>query len=186
MKWYQLDIPSVLEECKTRPEGLTAQEVEERLTQFGPNSLPEEVGLSRLKILLHQFKSPLIYILIVAAIVTALLGEFIDTGVIVAVVILNAVVGYFQEYKAETSVRALKSMVVARARVIREGKEGEIATEDLVPGDIVLLASGAKVPADLRLVEVTELRAEEAALTGESVPVEKTTEANSRRQPHCR
>jgi Ca2+-transporting ATPase len=177
MKWYQLDIPAVLEECKTRPEGLTAQEVEERLTQFGPNSLPEEVGLSRLKILLHQFKSPLIYILIVAAIVTALLGEFIDTGVIVAVVILNAVVGYFQEYKAETSVRALKNMVVARARVIREGKEAEIATVDLVPGDIVLLASGAKVPADLRLVDVTELRAEEAALTGESVPVEKMTEA---------
>jgi len=176
MKWYQLDIPAVLEECKTRPEGLTALEVEERLTQYGPNSLPEEAGLSRLKILLHQFKSPLIYILIVAAIVTALLGEFIDTGVIVAVVILNAIVGYFQEYKAETSVRALKSMVVARARVIREGKEREIATEDLVPGDVVLLASGAKVPADLRLVEVTELRAEEAALTGESVPVEKTAE----------
>lgn len=177
MKWYQLNANEIFAECKTRPEGLTAQEVEERLTQFGPNSLPEEVGLSRLKILLHQFKSPLIYILIFAAIVTALLGEFIDTGVIVAVVILNAVVGYFQEYKAETSVRALKNMVVARARVIREGKEGEIATEDLVPGDIVLLASGARVPADLRLVDVTELRAEEAALTGESVPVEKTTEA---------
>ena len=174
MRWYQLDTSAVFTELKTRPKGLTAQEVEERLTQLGPNSLPEEAGLSRLKILLHQFKSPLIYILIVAAIVTALLGEFIDTGVIVAVVILNAIVGYFQEYKAETSVRALKSMVVARARVIREGKEGEIATEDLVPGDIVLLASGAKVPADLRLVEVTELRAEEAALTGESVPVEKT------------
>lgn len=177
MKWYQLEASAVFSELKTRPEGLAAREVEERLNQYGPNSLPEETGLSRLKILLHQFKSPLIYILIVAAIVTAILGEFIDTGVIVAVVILNAVVGYFQEYKAETSVRALKGMVVAKARIIREGKEGEIATEDLVPGDIVLLASGAKVPADLRLVDVTELRAEEAALTGESVPVEKTTEA---------
>lgn len=177
MKWYQLEASAVFSELKTHPEGLTAREVEERLNQYGPNSLPEETGLNRLKILLHQFKSPLIYILIVAAIVTAIFGEFIDTGVIVAVVILNAVVGYFQEYKAETSVRALKSMVVAKARIIREGKEGEIATENLVPGDIVLLASGAKVPADLRLVDVTELRAEEAALTGESVPVEKTTEA---------
>lgn len=176
MKWYQLDTPAVLEKLKTRQDGLTAREVEERLKEYGPNSLPEEMGLSRLKILVHQFKSPLIYILIVAAVVTALLGEFIDTGVIVAVVILNAVVGYFQEYKAETSVRALKSMVVARARVIREGKEAEIATENLVPGDIVVLASGAKVPADLRLVDVTELRAEEAALTGESLPVEKTAE----------
>lgn len=111
-----------------------------------------------------------------AAIVTALLGEYIDTGVIVAVVILNAIVGYFQEYKAETSVRALKNMVVSRARVLREGREGEIPSEEIVPGDIVFLASGAKVPADLRLFDVNELRVEEAALTGESVPVEKTVE----------
>ena len=179
MRWYQLDTSAVFTELKTRPKGLTAQEVEERLTQLGPNSLPEEAGLSRLKILLHQFKSPLIYILIVAAIVTALLGEFIDTGVIVAVVILNAIVGYFQEYKAETSVRALKSMVVARARVIREGKEGEIATEDLVPGDIVLLASGAKVPADLRLVEVTELRPKRQPSPGNLF-------LSRRRQAYCR
>ena len=174
MKWYQLNIDAVYTECGTRSEGLAALEVEERLKQYGPNSLPEEEGLSRLKVLLHQFKSPLIYILIVAAVVTAILGEYIDTGVIAAVVILNAVVGYFQEYKAETSVRALKGLVVAKARVIRDGKEEEVPSEGLVPGDIVLLASGAKVPADLRLVEVNELRAEEAALTGESVPVEKT------------
>lgn len=173
MKWYQMDIPAVLDAHKTRPEGLSTREAEERLKQYGTNSLPEEEGLSRLAILLHQFKSPLIYILIIAAIVTALLGDYIDTGVIGAVVILNAVVGFFQEYKAETSVRALKGMVVAKARVIRGGKEGDIPTEELVPGDIVLLASGVKVPADVRLMEVTELRAEEAALTGESLPVEK-------------
>lgn len=177
MKWYQLDTKTVFTESGARPEGLTALEVEERLQRFGPNSLPEEEGLSRLKILLHQFKSPLIYILIVAAIVTAILKEYIDTGVIVAVVILNAIVGYLQEFKAETSVRALKNMVVAKARVLREGKEEEVPSQDLVPGDIVLLASGAKVPADLRLFEVNELRAEEAALTGESLPVQKTVNA---------
>lgn len=176
MKWYQLSTEEVLKKCRTRLEGLTEFEVEERRKEFGPNKLPEETGISRLKILLHQFMSPLIYILIVAAIVTALLGEYIDTGVIVAVVILNAIVGYFQEYKAETSVRALKNMVVSRARVLREGREREIPSEEIVPGDIVFLASGAKVPADLRLFDVNELRVEEAALTGESVPVEKTVE----------
>lgn len=174
MKWHQLDKAAVLAECRTRVEGLTASEAEERLREHGPNRLPEEEGLSRLTVLLHQFKSPLIYILIVAAVVTAILKEYIDTGVIVAVVILNAIVGFFQEYKAETSVRALKGMVVAKARVVRDGKEMEIPSEELVPGDIVLLASGAKVPADLRLVEITELRTEEAPLTGESLPVEKT------------
>ncbi|PIV21927.1 MAG: ATPase, partial [Deltaproteobacteria bacterium CG03_land_8_20_14_0_80_45_14] len=173
MKWYQLEENEVLKKLETSEGGLSDSEAGKRLETYGPNKLPEAEGLSRLKILLHQFTSPLIYILMVAAVVTAFLGEYIDTGVIVAVLILNAVIGYFQEYKAETSVRALKSMVVPRARVVREGKEKEIPSEDLVPGDIVLLASGGKVPADLRLFKTTELKIEEAALTGESVPVEK-------------
>ena len=176
MRWHQLDIQEVFNQCNTSAEGLKRAEVEERLKYYGLNTLPEQEALSRFKILLHQFKSPLIYILIVAAVVTTLLEEYIDTGVIVAVVILNAIVGFFQEYKAETSLRALKRMVVAKARVIRDGKEEEIPSEELVPGDIVLLSSGIKVPADLRLVEVIELRADEAALTGESVPVEKRTD----------
>ncbi|MDD5008585.1 MAG: HAD-IC family P-type ATPase [Syntrophorhabdaceae bacterium] len=177
MKWHQLETDEVLRECNTRLEGLTPTEVEGRQKQYGPNRLPETEDVSKLRLLLHQFTSPLIYILLVAAIVTALLKEYIDTGVIVAVVILNAIVGFFQEYKAETSVRALRNMVVARARVVRDGKETEIPTEELVPGDIVVLASGAKVPADLRLTDATELRIEEATLTGESVPVEKTVHA---------
>ena len=177
MRWYQMDTEAVLTESGTRPEGLTTSEVEERLQRFGPNGLPEEEGLSRLKILLHQFTSPLIYILIVSAAVTAILKEYIDTGVILAVVIINAIVGYLQEHKAETSVRALKRMIVPKARVIRDGSEVEIPSEELVPGDIVLLASGARVPADLRLIEINELRADEAALTGESLPVEKTVGA---------
>jgi magnesium-transporting ATPase (P-type) len=115
MKWHQLETDEVLRECNTRPEGLTPTEVEERQKQYGPNGLPEAEDASKLRLLLHQFTSPLIYILLVAAIVIALLKEFIDTGVIVAVVTLNAIVGFFQEYKAETSVRALRNMVVARA-----------------------------------------------------------------------
>ena len=175
MKWYQTDASQVFADCNTRREGLAQEEVDERLKKYGPNKLPEEEGISILKLILHQFTSPLIYILLVAAVVTALLREFIDTGVIIAVLIINAVVGYLQEHKAEASVRALKNMVVAKARVVRGGVEQEILSEMLVPGDIVLLASGVRVPADLRLFDVNELRVEEAALTGESVPVEKMT-----------
>jgi Ca2+-transporting ATPase len=173
MKWYQLDEPEVFNKLQTSEDGLSEERAQKLLETHGPNKLPEGKGVSRLKVLIHQFTSPLIYILLVAAVVTAILGEYIDTGVIVGVLILNAVIGYLQEYKAETSVRALKNMVVPRARVVREGQEKEIPSEDLVPGDIVLLASGGKVPADLRLFKTTELKIEEAALTGESVPVEK-------------
>jgi len=174
MKWYQLEATAVFSLLNTRPEGLTTPEMEERIGKYGFNQLPEEGDISLLKIFIHQFASPLIYILLVAAVVTALLREFSDTGVIVAVLIINAVVGYVQEHKAETSVKALKGMVVEKARVLRDGREEEIAGKGLVPGDVVLLASGGKVPADVRLFEVTELKAEEAALTGESVPVDKT------------
>ncbi|HSH12520.1 MAG TPA: HAD-IC family P-type ATPase, partial [Desulfurivibrionaceae bacterium] len=108
---------------------------------------------------------------------TLLLGEYIDTGVIMAVVLLNAVIGYFQEFKAEESVRALKQLLVAKARVVRDGHEKEIPGAYLVPGDIVLLTSGTRVPADLRLMHTNELRIDEAMLTGESLPVEKSVAA---------
>lgn len=175
MNWYQVNIKEILEKLRTSEEGLADTEVKERLMQYGPNKLPEEEKISKLEIILHQFTSPLIYILLVAAIVTILLSEYIDTGVIAAVVILNAIIGYIQEYKAEESVRALKKMVVPKARVIRNGKEKEINSEELVTGDIVLLSSGVKIPADLRLVKTLELKVQEAMLTGESIPVEKIT-----------
>jgi magnesium-transporting ATPase (P-type) len=175
MHWYQMKVLDALAKLATTDEGLTEQEAAERLAKYGPNKLAEEERISRLKILLHQFTSPLIYILLIAAVVTLLLGEHIDTGVIIAVVLLNAVVGYFQEFKTEESVRSLKRLLVAKARVIRGGHEKEIPGADLVPGDIVLLASGARVPADLRLIHTNELRVDEAMLTGESLPVEKHT-----------
>jgi magnesium-transporting ATPase (P-type) len=177
MHWYRLDIPAVFKKLETSERGLSEQEAARRLEVHGYNSLPEEAGVSRLAILLHQFKSPLIYILLIAGVVTALLGEYIDTGVIAVVLILNALIGFIQEYKAETSVRALKKMLVARCRVVRNGVEMEIDSELLVPGDVVVLMSGLKIPADLRLFQANELRTDEAALTGESVPVEKTVRA---------
>jgi magnesium-transporting ATPase (P-type) len=173
MNWYQLEANQIFAELNTSEHGLTEVEARERLQQFGSNRLAEAEKISRLKILLHQFKSPLIYILLIAAVVTFFLQEYKDTGVILAILLINAIVGYIQEYKAEKNVRALKSMVVARARVLRDGKEVEINGEDVVPGDIVLLASGGRVPADLRLIKTIELKADESMLTGESIPAEK-------------
>jgi magnesium-transporting ATPase (P-type) len=173
MNWYQLDVNKIFAELNTSESGLTDAEARERLQQFGLNKLAEAEKISKLKILLHQFTSPLIYILLIAAVVTGFLEEYKDTGVILAILLINAIVGYIQEYKAEKNVRALKSMVVARARVLRNGKEVEINGEDVVPGDIVLLASGGRVPADLRLIKTIELKVDESMLTGESIPAEK-------------
>lgn len=170
---YQYGIKEIIQKLQTSETGLTDEEVRQRLKQYGPNKLAEEEKISRLKIFLHQFASPLIYILIIAAVITFILKEYIDTGVIIAVVILNAIIGFFHEYKAEQSVRALKKMVVPKARVLRNGKEQEIKSEELVPGDIVLLTSGSRVPADARLIHTIELKIEEAMLTGESLPSEK-------------
>jgi Ca2+-transporting ATPase len=173
MNWYQIDSKDSFRKLNTLEEGLTDKDVKERLLQYGPNKLAEEEKINKLKILLHQFTSPLIYILLIAAIVTFLLKEYIDTGVIMAVVLLNAIIGYIQEFKAEESLRALKKMIVPKARVLRDGIEKEINSLELVPGDIVLLTSGSKVPADLRLFRTIELKVEEAMLTGESIPAEK-------------
>ncbi|NTU42164.1 MAG: HAD-IC family P-type ATPase [Nitrospirales bacterium] len=175
MSWYHMASREVSHALDTSENGLTDGQASERLDRYGPNRLAEEERISKLKILLHQFTSPLIYILLIAAVVTVLIEEFIDSGVIFAVVILNAIIGFIQEFKAEESVRALKRMVVPKAKVVRDGREREINSEDLVPGDIVLLASGTKVPADLRLMHTIELKVDESVLTGESVPAEKIT-----------
>ncbi len=174
MNWYQFEVDEVFKRLDTSEYGLTIEEAKKRLAEFGPNKLAEAERISKLKIIIQQFKSPLIYILLIAAIVTAFLQEYIDTGVILAVLIMNAVIGFIQEFKAEKSIRALKSMVIPKARVNREGREKEISSDELVPGDIVFLSSGARIPADLRLFRTIELRVDEAILTGESIPVEKT------------
>jgi Ca2+-transporting ATPase len=177
MNWYQKEIDEVFSSLGSSHDGLSDEEAKNRLSTYGPNKLAEQEKISEVKILLHQFTSPLIYILLIASTVTFLLSEFVDTAVILSVVLLNALIGYFQEYKAEESVRALSKMVVPRARVLREGKEKEIESEQVVPGDVVVLFSGTKVPADLRLYQTLELKVEEAMLTGESVPADKNSAA---------
>ncbi|MCF6158854.1 MAG: HAD family hydrolase [wastewater metagenome] len=175
MNWYQLHINDVMKKLGTSEKGLTDEEARERLEQYGPNKLTEEEKISKIKILLHQFISPLIYILLVAALVTFLLKEYIDSTVIMAAVALNTIIGFFQEFKAEQSVRALRKMLIPKAKVLRGGHEREIHSEELVPGDVVFLTSGSKAPADLRLLKTLELRVDEAMLTGESLPVDKVT-----------
>ncbi len=155
--------------------GLSADEAARRLVAHGPNRLTPPKRRGPLLRLLLQFHNILIYVLLGAAGVTAALGHWVDTGVIVGVVVINAVIGFVQEGKAEKSLDAIRKMLSLHAMVLHDGRRHEIEATELVPGDIVLLASGDKVPADLRLIEVRNLRIEEAALTGESEPVEKSS-----------
>jgi magnesium-transporting ATPase (P-type) len=175
--WHALDPDIVVDELGTGPAGLDETAVAERLERYGPNELEAEEPKGNLEILLHQFKSPLIYILLVAAVVTVAIGEYVDTGVIAAVLVLNATVGFIQERKADRSVRALMQLAAPKSVVVRAGRRQEVDSTGLVPGDFVLLESGTRVPADLRVVSATALRVDESLLTGESTPVTKTTAA---------
>ncbi|MDA8218900.1 MAG: HAD-IC family P-type ATPase [Dehalococcoidales bacterium] len=165
----------VIARLGTSHEGLSPQEASSRLERFGPNELESGERALPIVILLHQVRSPLIYILLVAAVVAFLLGKYIDVAFILVVVVLNSIVGFVQEYKAEQSLRALAQMTAPRARVLRDGREREIDAREVVPGDVVLLESGVKVPADLRLFRALELQVDESTLTGESLPVTKQT-----------
>ncbi len=160
----------------TNRQGLTQQEADRRIEEVGPNVIAEAEGTSLWELLLHQFRSPLVYILLVATAVTILIEEYIDAGVIAAVLVLNASIGFFQERKAEKAVRALMGLVAPQAHVLRGSAEVEIDSTRLVPGDVVLLESGRRVPADLRLFSTTVLAVDESLLTGESVPVAKDHE----------
>jgi len=171
--WHALDADSVLDRWGTTPGGLDATEAAARLERYGPNQLEEDPPTHPLVVLLRQFRSPLIYILLVAAVVTVLLEEYLDSIVIAAVLVLNAVIGFIQERKAEGAVRSLMQLVVPQAHVVRDGRERVIDSRELVPGDVVLLEPGGSVPADLRLVSVNGLQIDESMLTGESVPVTK-------------
>ncbi len=171
--WHQESPEQALETLESRREGLDPGQARERLARFGPNRLTPPPKRGPLMRFLLQFHNVLIYVLLGAAGVTAGLGEWVDTGVILGVVLINGLIGFIQEGKAEKSLDAIRNLLSLRATVVRGGQRREIAAEELVPGDIVLLASGDKVPADLRLIETRNLRIEEAALTGESEPVEK-------------
>jgi cation-transporting ATPase F len=154
-------------------QGLASAEVVRRQSQFGANVLPRSRGGGIFRKLARQFNNPLVYVLLAAAAVTLFLGEYLDSGVILAVVLVNTVIGFVQEVRAEAALDALHSLVRTRAVVVRDGQRQEVPSEDLVPGDLVILEAGDKVPADLRLVRLSGLRADESALTGESEAVEK-------------
>ncbi len=163
--------------------GLSAAEADARLTRFGPNRLPAAARRSVLTRFVLQFHNILIYVLIGAAAITAGLGHFVDTGVILAVVVINAIVGFVQEGKAEAAMDAIRGMLAPHASVVRDGERREVDAANLVPGDIVVLEAGDKVPADLRVLEAYGLQLQEAILTGESVPVDKTSAAVAAEAP---
>lgn len=176
MNWHLTSIEETLQVTDSKPAGLTADEASERLAKHGPNILREKKKKPAWLMLLSQFKDVMILMLIAAAIISGLVGELSDTVVILIIVLLNAVVGFIQEYRAEKAMEALKKMSAPSASVRRSSATMLIPAAELVPGDIVALEAGAMVPADLRLLESFSLKIEEASLTGESLAVEKQTE----------
>jgi magnesium-transporting ATPase (P-type) len=174
-EWHSYSYEQVTEMLDTSGPGLTDEQATIRMQEYGANQLPAPPRRGGLTRLLAQFHNVLIYVLLVAAVVTALLGHSIDSGVIVAVVLINALVGFVQEGKAEKAIDAVRNMLSQHAVVIRNGHRSQIPAEALVPGDVVFIQSGDRVPADLHLFKLKELNIEEALLTGESVPVLKQT-----------
>ncbi|MBC7775373.1 MAG: cation-translocating P-type ATPase [Phycisphaerae bacterium] len=176
MNWHILDKEEVIKHTDSHPDGLNAAQAEERLKEHGPNELQEKKKKPLWLLFLLQFKDVMILILIAAAIVSGLVGDLTDTIVILIIVLLNAVIGFVQEYRAGKAMEALKKMSVPSATVLREGTPVQINAVTLVPGDVVTLEAGNMVPADIRLLKSHSLHIEEASLTGESNAVEKQTE----------
>jgi len=174
--WETLTDKAVLNKLNTDTNGLSNEEATKRIEQFGKNKLPERKKDSIIKRFLLQFSNALIYVLLGAAVLTSLMGHWLDTGVILGVVIINAIVGHIQEDKAQKALDSVQNLLSLKANVMRSGRRQEIAAEDIVPGDIALLKAGDKVPADIRLINVSRFEVDESSLTGESVAVTKTTQ----------
>jgi P-type Ca2+ transporter type 2C len=172
-KYYCLTLEKLYERLQTQPAGLTSQEAENRLKQYGENEIKQGKQIDPLKIFFAQFHNFVVYILLVALTISFALGESVDAIVIGIIIVLNSVFGFVQEFKAEKSIEALKKMASPRANVVRDGKEKNIDAKELVPGDVVKLQTGDKVPSDARLIEQSNLQTSESSLTGESVPVKK-------------
>lgn len=175
--WHSADVGAVLQKLVSGISGLTDKDVRTRLQRYGLNKLTSAAGRSALMRFLGQFHNVLIYLLLIAGAITFVIGEQIDCYVIVGVVLINAVIGFIQEGKAEKALESIRHLLTQEAKVRRDGRDYYISAEGLVPGDIVLLESGDKVPADLRLAQTKNLRIDESMLTGESLPVEKNTAA---------
>jgi magnesium-transporting ATPase (P-type) len=175
--WHSFSPQEVLVRLQTDHAGLSQEEAQQRLEKYGPNRLKPPQQKSAFMRFLLQFHNVLIYILLAASVMTAFLGHWLDSGVILVVVVINAIIGAIQEGKAEKALAAIRNMLSLSASVLRDGQRQQIPAEELVPGDIVMLQSGDKVPADLRLLNEKNLRIDEAALTGESIAVDKTNQA---------
>jgi len=173
MNWHLLPIREIIELLDTNPSGIDYVIADERLSEFGKNEIEDTKKKTIFQMLLHQLTDFMILILIVVAIISGFLGDLTDTLIILAIIIINAAVGFVQEYRSEKAMEALKNMVPSYARVIREGHTLEIAATNLVPGDVVLLEAGNIIPADIRFFETHQIKVDESALTGESHNVEK-------------
>ena len=173
-KWYTIDKKNIFKILNTKVEGLTTKEVNIRLKQYGKNVLPKAKQKTFIQVFFEQFKNPIVYILLITMILSFIIGEYIDGAFILFVILIDAVLGSVQEYRSNKNAEALAKLIRIDALVIRNNKEISIPSEDLVPGDIVLLESGSKVPADLRLIETQNLTIDESLLTGESIPREKS------------
>jgi Ca2+-transporting ATPase len=173
INWHTLTVDEVAQRLETTPNGLSLEHAAKRLAHFGANELTEKRARSPWRMLFDQFSDFMIIVLIIAAIISGIVGDIEDTVAIIVIVILNAVIGFVQEYRAERAMAALKQMAAVSARVMRDGRIETVTAAELVPGDMVLLEAGNVVPADLRIIETARLKIDESALTGESVSVEK-------------
>lgn len=174
MNWHLLPLPEIAQLLNTTPAGITNLTASQRLIEHGKNQIESKKKKTVLQMLLHQLMDFMILVLIAAAVISGMLGDVTDTLIILAIIILNALVGFIQEYRADKAMEALKSMAASNARVFREGKSIEIPASDLVPGDVVMLEAGNVIPADIRFFETYQIKVDESALTGESHNVEKT------------
>src|SRR5689334_269455 len=172
-EWHALKAQDVLDHLKVRGNGLTSEEAKKRLEQYGPNQLKEAARPTFLQMLWEQLNNFVVILLIVASVISALLGDYVEASAIMAIVVLNAVLGIVQERRAEEALAALKKLAAPDAQVVRDGRRVSIPSYELVPGDLVFLESGNFIPADIRLLEAVNLRIEEASLTGESLAVQK-------------
>ncbi len=172
--WHALEASNVVSALRTSPvHGLSSQEAGTRLTAIGPNELEEVDRITLLEMVVQQFKNFIVIVLIVAAMISAILGDYVEAVAILAIVVLNAILGVVQERRAEEALAALRRLAAPEAHLVRDGHRFTVPAHELVPGDVVFLEAGNYIPADLRLIETVNLRIEEAALTGESVPVTK-------------
>ncbi|MBC7959094.1 MAG: HAD-IC family P-type ATPase, partial [Vallitaleaceae bacterium] len=178
MQYYSTEKGDVLGQLGSRYEGLSHEEAKSRQEKYGKNVLKEKKKKNVVQKIITQVSDPVVLVLIVAAVVSGLLGELVDAIIILLIVVINTVIGLVQESKSEKAIEALRKMSAQQAKVVRGGHVSIIAAEDLVPGDMVSLDAGDLIPADLRLIESSNLRIEEASLTGESVPSEKNANAS--------